>query len=313
METEHHKYRRKAFATNTVIQHLPTSKVRFLKRFDVLKALVQVIHQLLHYFGRPKVLFRHFLPNTATDPFCFRKILVVSAEIVKVLFERFTRLPVVMLDKVVAKVVVIKRRVVHQFGLYVNLHCFEARNTRRTVSLVVDVMHATILVKLVMRLVRTEVVQRNEVVIHGKTVTPNDDVVYQALRRINFAPTFKLIVLRGVFRFGKTFAEVSETNLTMKNFALETAVARFSDVMWAMQQILFMSFDKRLAIFLWDEIAKNGSDSITMTHEQIARYMGSAREVVSRMIKYFVAEGIIETSRGGIKVIDRSKLKALAF
>ena len=50
-----------------------------------------------------------------------------------------------------------------------------------------------------------------------------------------------------------------------------------------------------------------------MTHEQIARYMGSAREVVSRMIKYFVAEGIIETSRGGIKVIDRSKLKALAF
>lgn len=112
---------------------------------------------------------------------------------------------------------------------------------------------------------------------------------------------------------GKTFAEVSETNLTMKNFALETAVARFSDVMWAMQQILFMSFDKRLAIFLWDEIAKNGSDSITMTHEQIARYMGSAREVVSRMIKYFVAEGIIETSRGGIKVIDRSKLKALAF
>ena len=63
----------------------------------------------------------------------------------------------------------------------------------------------------------------------------------------------------------------------------------------------------------WDEIAKHGSDSITMTHEQIARYMGSAREVVSRMIKYFVAEGIIETSRGGIKVIDRSKLKALAF
>lgn len=112
---------------------------------------------------------------------------------------------------------------------------------------------------------------------------------------------------------GGTFADLAERNLTMKNFALETAVARFSDVMWVMQQILFMSFDKRLAIFLWDEITKTGHDSIKMTHEQIARYMGSAREVVSRMVKYFVAEGIVETSRGGLKIIDRDKLKKLAL
>lgn len=112
---------------------------------------------------------------------------------------------------------------------------------------------------------------------------------------------------------GGTFADLAERNLTMKNFALEKAVSRFSDVMWVMQQILFMSFDKRLAIFLWDEITKTGQDSIKMTHEQIARYMGSAREVVSRMVKYFVAEGIVETSRGGLKIIDRDKLKKLAL
>lgn len=112
---------------------------------------------------------------------------------------------------------------------------------------------------------------------------------------------------------GGTFAEVAEKNLSMKNFALETAVARFSDVMWVMQQILFMSFDKRLAIFLWDEVAKTGNDSIKMTHEQIARYMGSAREVVSRMVKYFAAEGIVETSRGGLRILDREKLRKLAL
>lgn len=112
---------------------------------------------------------------------------------------------------------------------------------------------------------------------------------------------------------GGTFATLADRNLTMKNFALEKAVSRFSDVMWVMQQILFMSFDKRLAIFLWDEITKTGQDSIKMTHEQIARYMGSAREVVSRMVKYFVAEGIVETSRGGLKIIDRDKLKKLAL
>lgn len=112
---------------------------------------------------------------------------------------------------------------------------------------------------------------------------------------------------------GGTFAEVAEKNLSMKNFALETAVARFSDVMWVMQQIMFMSFDKRLAIFLWDEMANSGSDSLKLTHEQIARYMGSAREVVSRMLKYFAAEGIVETSRGGLKILDREKLRKLAL
>ncbi len=112
---------------------------------------------------------------------------------------------------------------------------------------------------------------------------------------------------------GGTFADVAEKNLSMKNFALETAVARFSDVMWVMQQILFMSFDKRLAIFLWDEMTNTGSDSLKLTHEQIARYMGSAREVVSRMVKYFAAEGIIETSRGGLRILDRIRLRQLTF
>ena len=99
-----------------------------------------------------------------------------------------------------------------------------------------------------------------------------------------------------------------------KIFALETALSRFSDVMWVMQQILFMSMDKRLAIFLLDEIAKNGTDTVKLTHEQIAKYMGSAREVVSRMLKYFATEGLISSSRSeGIKIIDKKRLRALTL
>ncbi|MBQ2774815.1 MAG: Crp/Fnr family transcriptional regulator [Clostridia bacterium] len=112
---------------------------------------------------------------------------------------------------------------------------------------------------------------------------------------------------------GPVFATVSDRNPQMKIFSLETAVSRFSDVMWVMQQILFMSFDKRLAIFLMDEISKTGDSTIKMTHEQIAKYMGSAREVVSRMLKYFSSEGIVELSRGGIKIIDRKKLRELTL
>lgn len=112
---------------------------------------------------------------------------------------------------------------------------------------------------------------------------------------------------------GSAFAALSERNPDIKIFALETAVSRFSDVMWVMQQVLFMSMDKRLAVFLLDESTRIGSDTIVLTHGQIARYMGSAREVVSRMLKYFASEGIVDVSRKGIKILDKKRLRELAL
>ena len=110
---------------------------------------------------------------------------------------------------------------------------------------------------------------------------------------------------------GNTFSEIADRNVYVENFALQTAVSRFSDIMWVLQQILFMSYDKRLAIFLWDEMAKTGQTTLKLTQEQIAKYTGSAREVVSRMLKYFAAEGIVEHSRGGIRILDKQKLRVL--
>ena len=111
---------------------------------------------------------------------------------------------------------------------------------------------------------------------------------------------------------GCAFEDIARRVPEAKIFALETALARFSDVMWAVQQILFMSMDRRLAIFLLDEAANVGSDTLKLTHEQIAKYMGSAREVVSRMLKYFASEGLVESSRsGGIHLLDKKRLRAL--
>ena len=113
---------------------------------------------------------------------------------------------------------------------------------------------------------------------------------------------------------GCAFEDISRRLPDAKIFALETALSRFSDVMWVMQQILFMSMDKRLAIFLLDETAKSGSDTVKLTHEQIAKYMGSAREVVTRMVKYFVTEGLVTASRSeGIRIVDKKRLRALAL
>ena len=112
---------------------------------------------------------------------------------------------------------------------------------------------------------------------------------------------------------GCAYEGVWQRSDAVKIFTYETALSRFSDVMWVMQQILFMSMDKRLAIFLLDEISKNGTDTVTLTHEQIAKYMGSAREVVSRMLKYFASEGIVEVSRKGVRILDRGRLRRLSL
>ncbi len=100
-------------------------------------------------------------------------------------------------------------------------------------------------------------------------------------------------------------------NIYVEAYAYKLTAERFSDVMWAMQQILFMSFDKRLAIFLLDESASSHSDDIPLTHEQIAKLMGSAREVVTRMLKYFASEGYVTLSRGTVTLTNKNKLKKL--
>lgn len=103
------------------------------------------------------------------------------------------------------------------------------------------------------------------------------------------------------------FAKLIENNIYVENFSNKMKAIRFSDVMWTMQQILFFSFDKRLAIFLYEELIKNGP-IIRYSHMEIAKYLGSAREVVSRMLKYFENEGIVKVSRKEIEIIDKKKL-----
>ncbi len=109
-----------------------------------------------------------------------------------------------------------------------------------------------------------------------------------------------------------SFKRLMDQNLAVRCYAYQMTAERFSDTMWAMQQILFMSADRRLAIFLTDELAKTGSNELRMTHDQIARYMGSAREVVSRLLKYFAQEGLVSLSRGGLTVLDKPRLQKLA-
>lgn len=107
----------------------------------------------------------------------------------------------------------------------------------------------------------------------------------------------------------RTLGKLVEESIYVKNYALELTASHFSETMWSFEQILFMSIEKRLAIFLLDETARRKSDTLKLTHEQIAKYMGSAREVVTRMLRTFSSEGILESGRGDIRILDKSKLR----
>lgn len=107
------------------------------------------------------------------------------------------------------------------------------------------------------------------------------------------------------------FQQIVKKNIYAECFFYKLAMERFSSVMWTMEQILFISFDKRLAGFLLDESIKSKSDTISYTQEEIARYLGSAREVVSRMLTYFSSEGYVTLIRGGVIIKDKKKLRAI--
>jgi CRP/FNR family transcriptional regulator, anaerobic regulatory protein len=107
------------------------------------------------------------------------------------------------------------------------------------------------------------------------------------------------------------FEDVMRHNVWAENFAYKSAVERFSDVMWAVEQILFMRFDRRLAAYLLDASRADAGGAVHATHEEIALDVGSAREVVSRMLKHFETQGWVGLTRGSVQVLDRAALKRL--
>ena len=74
---------------------------------------------------------------------------------------------------------------------------------------------------------------------------------------------------------------------------------------------MWKSFDKRLASFLLEEAAIEGTNGLKITHEIIANHLGTAREVVTRMLRYFQSEGMVKLTRGAIEIVDQKKLKEL--
>ena len=107
------------------------------------------------------------------------------------------------------------------------------------------------------------------------------------------------------------YRTVGEESAPMANYTNQIIASRFSDVMWTMDQIMWKSFDKRLAAFLVEESVLEGTLELKLTHEKIANHMGTAREVVTRMLRYFQKEGMVKLTRGAVELLDVERLKKL--
>ena len=108
------------------------------------------------------------------------------------------------------------------------------------------------------------------------------------------------------------FKNLVDESLAVSNYSRNLLSGNFSELMWLMEQIMWKSFDRRLAEFLLEECRLEDSTVLKITHEKIANHMGSAREVVTRMLRYFQNEGMVKLTRGTIEITDEEKLEKLS-
>ena len=108
------------------------------------------------------------------------------------------------------------------------------------------------------------------------------------------------------------YRSLMDRSAPLANYTNEIMASRFSEVMWLVEQVLWKSFDRRLASFLIEEAALSGGDALSLTHERIAAHLGTAREVVTRMLRYFQSEGLVSLARGEVRILDRKALSRLA-
>ena len=107
------------------------------------------------------------------------------------------------------------------------------------------------------------------------------------------------------------FKNLMDESAAVSGYANSLMSSNFSELMWLMEQIMWRSFDKRLAAFLLEEILVEDSTELKITHEKIANHMGTAREVVTRMLRYFQSEGMVKLTRGTVEIVDEKQLLQL--
>ena len=97
--------------------------------------------------------------------------------------------------------------------------------------------------------------------------------------------------------------KIEEENPLVSLYIYKNATEKFSEVLWTIQQVLFLKIDQRIANFLHDESLRQKSRLLSITHEELAKEIGSVREVVTKTLKYLAEEGKVSLGRGKIEIL----------
>ena len=94
---------------------------------------------------------------------------------------------------------------------------------------------------------------------------------------------------------------------TFRNFVFDLFAQRLADLMSLVEAVAFQRLDQRLAAALLG----HGS-SLASTHQALADQLGTAREIVTRLLKRFERAGYVRLARERIHIVDPAALRALA-
>ena len=108
------------------------------------------------------------------------------------------------------------------------------------------------------------------------------------------------------------YQRIMAQSAPLSHYTNEIMAARFSEVMWLLEQVMWKSMDRRVAGFLLEEAAIEGGNRLSITHEAIANHLGTHREVVTRMLRYLQGEGLVKLSRGAVELLDEKRLEELS-
>lgn len=133
------------------------------------------------------------------------------------------------------------------------------------------------------------------------------------LKNINFEVTLEVEKDGEVYFIpALTWKKLTEQNSSVKEFSADLVAERFSDVMWVMEQMVTKNMGQRIAGFLLEQSVLEESKTLAVTHDTIAKNLGTAREVISRSLKYLENDGLLRLSRGEIQLTDTKRLEEMS-
>ncbi len=103
------------------------------------------------------------------------------------------------------------------------------------------------------------------------------------------------------------FSRLMREHTPFRDFVFHLFAERISELMQLVEEVAFARLDQRLAKAL---LAREAA-TLNLTHQQLADELGSVREIVSRLLKGFAAQGLVSLGREQVTITDRDGLQKM--